>query len=94
MAIKIFLRKKTLIRLAGFFAFSLTVYRLLTPSVAPHEIAPTNYIDRIKPSSSILDVHNHPFMQSRMGREERPDMLDEFIESGVDDFWNGYQLPL
>lgn len=40
-----------------------------------------------------LDVSKYPFLQSRLGRDERPDLFDEEVTDGILDFWTRFQKP-
>jgi hypothetical protein len=60
----------------------------------PHEIVAHNVIDRVTNSDRTLDVQRHKFLQARLGRDERPDLMSEWVNNGALDFWQRFQLPL
>lgn len=49
-------------------------------------------IDRLRADRS-LDVHKYPFLQSRRGRDDRPDIFDAQIALGVSDYWERFSKP-
>ncbi len=68
---------------------------LLFPPASENEIAHHNVIERVtRGTERILDVQKHPWLQSRIGRDERRDILDDFVDDGTNDFWNRFQHPL
>jgi len=40
-----------------------------------------------------LDVSKYPFLQSRQGRDDRPDLFDREVTGGILDFWTRFQKP-
>jgi hypothetical protein len=40
-----------------------------------------------------LDVSKYPFLQSRQGRDDRPDLFSEDVTDGILDFWTRFQKP-
>ena len=40
-----------------------------------------------------LDVSKYPFLQSRQGRDDRPDLFDMEVTDGILDFWTRFQKP-
>lgn len=62
--------------------------------VQPHEIVAHNVLDRVTNADRTLDVQRHKFLQARLGRDERPDLLSEWVSDGALDFWQRFQLPL
>jgi hypothetical protein len=62
--------------------------------VPPHEITAHNVLDRVTNADRTLDVQRHKFLQARLGRDERPDLLSEWVSNGALDFWQRFQLPL
>jgi hypothetical protein len=50
-------------------------------------------IDRLRADKGALDVHRFPFLQSRMGRDDRPDLFDAQIALGVADYWERFSKP-
>ncbi|KAF8699635.1 hypothetical protein RHS03_07067, partial [Rhizoctonia solani] len=63
------------------------------PRTAPHEITAHNVLDRVTNADRTLDVRKHKFLQARIGRDERPDLLSEWVHNGALDFWQRFQLP-
>ncbi|CAE6476674.1 unnamed protein product [Rhizoctonia solani] len=59
----------------------------------PHEITAHNVIDRVTNADKTLDVRRHKFLQARLGRDERPDLLSDWVQNGALDFWQRFQLP-
>lgn len=95
MGLVVAFRGKTVVRIAGIVIAIILVRSLFSTSAPPHEITKSNYVERLtKGKANSLDVQRLPFLQSRIGRDERPDILDEYIDFGIDDFWKRYQLPL
>lgn len=58
-----------------------------------HQIQRHNFIERATRPDKSLNVQRHPFLQSRMGRDERPDIFSDLIFNGVMDYWERFQLP-
>lgn len=65
-----------------------------SPGGAPHEITAHNVLDRVTNADRTLDVQRHKFLQARLGRDERPDLLSDWVSNGALDFWQRFQLPL
>ncbi|QRV95562.1 alpha-1,3-mannosyltransferase CMT1 [Ceratobasidium sp. AG-Ba] len=59
----------------------------------PHEIVAHSVIDRVTNADRTLDVQRHTFLQARLGRDERPDLLSDWVHDGALDFWQRFQLP-
>lgn len=59
-----------------------------------HEIVEHNVLERVALADKTLDVQRHPFLQARMGRDDRDDLLSGWVKNGVSDYWNKYQQPL
>ncbi|EIN04474.1 glycosyltransferase family 69 protein [Punctularia strigosozonata HHB-11173 SS5] len=65
------------------------------------EIREQNYLDKIRVAGvggltgagGALDVQRHKFLQVRLGRDEREDMLDKEVRDGYLDFWQRYEMP-
>lgn len=57
------------------------------------EIQSHGVIERALFTDKYLDVTKYPFLQSRQGRDDRPDLFDEEIQEGVIDFWTRFQKP-
>jgi hypothetical protein len=94
----IVIRRRSLARLAGIGA-ALLVFRWLffSPSTEAktkvHEIRQHGVLDLVQIGGSALDVQRHEFLQVRMGRDERPDILDSYVHSGLGDYWDRFQKP-
>lgn len=95
MPITISFRRRSWLR-ALYVVIGLFFLRLvLFPPARENEIAHHNVIERVtRGSEKLLDVQKHSWLQSRIGRDERPDMLNDFVDDGTNDFWNRFQLPL
>ncbi|KAG8995306.1 Cryptococcal mannosyltransferase 1 [Tulasnella sp. JGI-2019a] len=59
----------------------------------PHAIVQHSVLERVTLADKTLDVQRHPFLQARMGRDERDDLLMGWLRNGVNDYWNRFQLP-
>lgn len=62
-------------------------------SKTTHEIREHGVLDFVQIGGSVLDVQRHRFLQARMGRDERPDILDSYVYSGLEDYWDRFQKP-
>lgn len=60
----------------------------------PHEIRGHNIVERVTTRDKTLNVHKHNFLQARLGRDERPELLGEVIKNGARDYWERFQKPL
>ena len=58
-----------------------------------HEIKSHGVLDFVHGSESALDARRHSFLQSRVGRDEREDLMSDIVRSGVDDYWERFQKP-
>ncbi|THU98545.1 glycosyltransferase family 69 protein [Dendrothele bispora CBS 962.96] len=58
-----------------------------------HQIQEHNFIERATRPDKTLNVQKHRFLQSRIGRDEREEMLGHVIRNGIDDYWERFQLP-
>ncbi|KAJ6482210.1 glycosyltransferase family 69 protein [Mycena vitilis] len=63
------------------------------PGYAAHQIKEHNFIERATRSDKSLNVQKHPFLQARMGRDEREELMSNEIRNGVDDYWERFQMP-
>lgn len=90
------LRRRTLQRIF-FFGVFVVFLRLVLPRSNPeevHEIKEHGVLERVVPfSGSSLDVKRHKWLQARMGRDERPDILDTYVFNGIRDYWDRFQKP-
>ena len=57
------------------------------------EIQEHNVLELVTRGDKTLNVRKHNFLQVRMGRDERGDLLDDVIRKGVNDFWERSQKP-
>ena len=91
------LRRRSLTRLAlALFAIVLLRYLFSSSSSSTEsalEIQEHNFIERATRGDKSLNVQKHRFLQARMGRDERPELFQDTIKDGMDDFWDRYQLP-
>ncbi|KAG8851043.1 Cryptococcal mannosyltransferase 1 [Tulasnella sp. 330] len=62
-------------------------------SEPPHAIVQHSVLERVTIADKTLDVQRLPFLQARMGRDERDDLLIGWLRNGVNDYWNRFQLP-
>jgi hypothetical protein len=92
-----FLRRRNLTRffiiLAVPFIFRLFLSSSFFQLSDPHEIIENNVLDIVTRSGNGLDARKHKFLQVRMGRDDRPDILDDVIRNGALDYWDRYQKP-
>lgn len=58
-----------------------------------HKIREQNVLERVRRSEKTLNVQKHDFLQVRMGRDERDDLLTDVIKNGADDYWERFQKP-
>ena|ERR1700761_3217299 len=65
----------------------------LEAGAATHHIKEHNFIERATRPDKSLNVQRHPFLQARMGRDERDELMGEVIRNGADDYWERFQLP-
>ena len=87
--------RRNLTRILWFLAFGFLARLLFFPSAAPKEpqIRRQGVLDLVAGSDRVLDVQKHDFLQMRMGRDERPDILSDMVQDGVEDFWSRYEQP-
>jgi hypothetical protein len=57
------------------------------------EIKSHGVLDFVHGSESALDARRHSFLQSRVGRDEREDLMSDIVRNGVDDYWERFQKP-
>ncbi|KAJ7725967.1 glycosyltransferase family 69 protein [Mycena metata] len=60
---------------------------------ASHQIKEHNFIERATRPDKSLNVQKHQFLQARMGRDERDELMGAQIRNGVDDYWERFQMP-
>jgi hypothetical protein len=58
-----------------------------------HEIQSHGVLDFVHGSEYALDARRHAFLQSRVGRDEREDLMSDIVRNGVDDYWERFQKP-
>jgi len=93
-----FLRRSGLWKLLAVAAIFIIARSLFTP----HDSTPSsisqyqgyNVLERVTGMDKTLNVHKHRFLQARVGRDNRPDILDDLIMDGVRDHWERFQLPM
>lgn len=92
-----FLRRRNVSRILLVLAVPVLLRVLLSSSFFklsdPREILENNVLDIVSRSDKPLDARKHKFLQVRMGRDERPDILDDVILNGALDYWERYQKP-
>lgn len=73
------------------------VCSLLQPTTPYGEIAHPAILERITLGSPLsgqaLDTRKYGFLQSRINRDEAPDLFDNDIRNGINDFWERFQKP-
>jgi hypothetical protein len=57
------------------------------------DIQEQNVLERVTRSDKTLNVQKHKFLQVRMGRDDRDDLLADVIRNGVTDYWERFQKP-
>ena len=92
------IRRRNLTRVVLALGFALVVRFFVvssTPSYSPndHEIQGSNMLDLVSRPDNVLDVRRYKFLQSRVGRDEKPDLLGDIVTNGVKDFWERLQKP-
>lgn len=78
------------------FITGVLLFRSIFSSSKPQkskEIQSHGMFQRVLMADRYLDTAKHPWLQSRIGRDDRPDMFDEEISDGIWDFWTRYQKP-
>ncbi|KAK6906764.1 capsular associated protein [Kwoniella mangroviensis CBS 10435] len=82
------------IRAALAFFGILVIRALFFSSSSPsEEIQSHGVFERVLMNDKYLDVSKYPFLQSRQGRDDRPDMFDQEVSEGLLDFWTRFQKP-
>jgi hypothetical protein len=64
-----------------------------THSSTEHQIKGHSFIERATRPDKSLNVQRHKFLQARMGRDERDEVLGQIIQNGVNDYWERFQEP-
>lgn len=69
----------------------------LQPATPYGQIAHPAILERITLGSPLsgqpLDTRKYGFLQSRINRDETPDLFDNDIRNGINDFWERFQKP-
>ncbi|KAJ7283595.1 glycosyltransferase family 69 protein [Mycena rebaudengoi] len=94
------LRRRSLSRIV-FFACCAFIVRWLffsppsssAAAYAAHQIREQNFIERATRPDKSLNVQKHKFLQARMGRDERDELMGDVIRNGVQDYWERFQMP-
>lgn len=81
------------LRLLFFSSSSSTSYSNQASAPRSHQIEEHNFIERATRPDKSLNVQKHKFLQARMGRDERDELLGQVIRNGVNDYWERFQLP-
>ncbi|WWC92162.1 uncharacterized protein L201_007116 [Kwoniella dendrophila CBS 6074] len=74
----------------GFLVIKSLFFSSSSPS---EEIQSHGVLERVLMNDKYLDVSKYPFLQSRQGRDDRPDMFDQEVSEGLLDFWTRFQKP-
>ena len=83
----------TAILLAWFFLGPSSNQSRQVKSEEDYKIREHNFIERATRPDKSLNVQRHPFLQARMGRDERDDVFNDLIFNGAQDYWERFQLP-
>ncbi|EIW69820.1 hypothetical protein TREMEDRAFT_30138 [Tremella mesenterica DSM 1558] len=82
------------IRIALSFLALLVLRAIFLPSSSPaEEIQSHGVLERVLLADKYLDVSKYPFLQSRIGRDDRWDLFDLEVGDGIVDFWARFQKP-
>ncbi|RXK41774.1 capsular associated protein [Tremella mesenterica] len=82
------------IRIALSFLALLVLRAIFLPSSSPaEEIQSHGVLERVLLADKYLDVSKYPFLQSRIGRDDRWDLFDLEVGDGIVDFWTRFQKP-
>lgn len=90
------LRKRSLTRILGVVAGLFVIRFFWAPSKSSNEvpeITQHGVLDLVSLGGNALDVQRHDFLQARIGRDERPDIMDDFVRNGIKDYWERFQKP-
>lgn len=88
-------RKRSLTRIVGIVGaiFAVKTLFFTSRSNEPPQIKQHGVLDLVSLGGNVLDAQRHDFLQVRMGRDERPDILDAYIYNGFRDYWERFQKP-
>ena len=99
-AMAISLRRRSLTRILFALGFGIFLRLVFfssssspTSSIDSLEIQENNVLERVTRSDRTLNVQKHKFLQVRMGRDDRDDLLVDVISNGVMDYWERFQKP-
>lgn len=85
---------RVFILIAAAFLFRLAISPKSSSSkTKSHEIQGHSVLDFVHGSENALDARRHSFLQSRLGRDEREDLMSDIVRNGVDDYWERFQKP-
>ena len=100
MVVTLGFRRRTLLRFLLLAAVSLIIrltffpYRRTTVLKSnSHQIKGHNFIERATRPDKSLDVQRHPFLQARIGRDEKEDIFSNLVRTGIRDYWERFQRP-
>ena len=77
----------------GLFGFLILRALFFGGSSQDQEIQSHGVLERVLLSDKQLDASKYPFLQSRQGRDNRPDLFDMEVRDGILDFWTRFQKP-
>lgn len=93
-------RRRTLLRIFFLVVVSLLIrltffssQRTELSKSQSHQIQGHNFIERATRPDKSLNVQRHPFLQARMGRDEREDVFSNLVSTGTRDYWERFQRP-
>ncbi|KIY50681.1 glycosyltransferase family 69 protein, partial [Fistulina hepatica ATCC 64428] len=94
-------RRRSLGRICLTVVIALTIRLLFFSSSSPsyesaranQEIQQYNLIERATRGDRSLNVQKHRFLQSRIGRDEPPEIFGNIMRNGARDWWERFQLP-
>lgn len=90
------LRRHTLTRLIILTLLLAGSFLLFSAEKTPSSISEYkayNVIERVTGRKN-LNAQKYKSLQRRMGRDTRPDILDDLISAGANNFWGQFQVPL
>ena len=96
MALTINLAQRRLLQRVGYGVIAIVFlrYMFMGSSDPKHVIKEHNVLERVTLADKTLDVQRHPFLQARMGRDDRDDIMAGWVRNGVRDYWDRFQKPL
>ncbi|KIY68164.1 glycosyltransferase family 69 protein [Cylindrobasidium torrendii FP15055 ss-10] len=95
------LRRRSLSRLVFLACCAVFARLVLYPAFVPattrssndYQIEEQNFIERATRADKSLNVQKYRFLQSRLGRDERDDMMSDVVRNGINDYWERFQMP-